>query len=42
MADRSKVQEKKHQQKALLDRAFERMVGSQLSALQAKESHYGE
>ena len=38
MADRSKAQEKKEQQKALLDRAFERMVGSQLSALQAKES----
>ena len=34
----SKGQEKKQQQKALLDRAFDRLVGSQLSALQAKES----
>ena len=36
--DGSKGQEKKQQQQALLDRAFDRLVGSQLSALQAKGS----
>ena len=36
--DGSKAQEKKQQQQALLDRAFDRLVGSQLSALQAKGS----
>mmetsp|Transcript_20258 Transcript_20258/g.58132 ORF Transcript_20258/g.58132 Transcript_20258/m.58132 type:complete len:418 (+) Transcript_20258:28-1281(+) len=38
MDPRGKAQEKKQQQQALLDRAFDRLVGSQLSALQAKGS----
>jgi len=36
--DGSKAQEKRQQQQGLLDRAFDRLVGSQLSALQAKGS----
>jgi len=36
--DRDKAQEKKQHQQALLDRAFDRLVGSQLTALQAKGS----